>query len=257
MLYIVSLSGGTASAVAAERAINRYGRSKVWLWFADTSWEDEDLHRFLADCLKHWGGKILTYQDGRTPLQVAADKQIIPNQKIAPCSLELKIKPFTTYLWKVPKPVTVLLGLDWSEIHRQAAPKKHYEKIPGVYVDFPLMWRPYEFRSYHNVVASWGIEPPRLYRYGFPHNNCGGRCVKQGIGEWRRLMYQFPDRFAEVRDWEQTQRAQGGARAKYAIARDQRNGTVIPLTLAEIEQRDLPQPGQPGQEDLFSCFCSY
>lgn len=48
MRYIVSLSGGTASAVAAERAIVRYGRRNVLLWFADTAWEDEDLYRSKA-----------------------------------------------------------------------------------------------------------------------------------------------------------------------------------------------------------------
>lgn len=56
MRYIVSLSGGTASAVAAERAIVRYGRRNVLLWFADTAWEDEDLYRFMADCMQRWGG---------------------------------------------------------------------------------------------------------------------------------------------------------------------------------------------------------
>ena len=42
--HIVSLSGGTASAVAAERVINRYGKDNVTLWFADTLCEDEDLY---------------------------------------------------------------------------------------------------------------------------------------------------------------------------------------------------------------------
>ena len=40
--HIVSLSGGIASAVAADRVIGRYG-DDVELWFADTSWEDDDL----------------------------------------------------------------------------------------------------------------------------------------------------------------------------------------------------------------------
>ena len=49
MKHIVSLSGGTASAIAGDRVINRYGKENVILWFADTSWEDEDLYRFLED----------------------------------------------------------------------------------------------------------------------------------------------------------------------------------------------------------------
>lgn len=258
MQHIVSLSGGVSSALAAERTINRFGRDSVTLWFADTSWEDEDLHRFMADCMTRWGGELIAYRDGRTPLQVAEDQRIIPNQKLAPCSRVLKIDPFAKWLETQPKPATVHLGLDWSESHRIDAPRRRYEAIDGVTVDFPLMWKPYEFRNYFEVVRQdWGIEPPRLYRLGFPHNNCGGRCVRQGVAEWLRLRREFPERFAEVRDWEQAQRAIGDARSGYAIARDQSGGTVRPKTLMQIEEMRTPQAGQPVQEDMFSCFCEW
>lgn len=258
MHYVVSLSGGVASAVAADRAIERFGRDAVTLWFADTKWEDEDLYRFLADCRARWGGDIVTYTDGRTPLQVAEDVKLIPNQRRAPCTLVLKIKPFYAYLETLAKPATVLLGLDWREQHRMARPKANYEALAGVTVDYPLMWKPLEYRPYVDVVRSWGIDPPRAYAYGFPHNNCGMRCVKQGVGEWQRLRVTFPERFAEVRDWEQAQRAKGGARANYAICRDSTGGEVKPLTLLEIEQRELPDEDTAEiQDDMFSCFCSY
>lgn len=210
MHYIVSLSGGVASAVAADRAIQRYGRENVTLWIADTNWEDPDLWRFVGDCMARWGGELLRFSDGRTPLQVATDRQIIPNSRIAPCSYELKIKPFRAFIEAHEKPLTVLLGLDWKETHRMDAPRRNYGEIPGVCVDYPLEWKPIDYRPYQEVVASWGIAPPALYELGFPHNNCGGRCVKQGIREWLRLRATFPERFAEVRDWEAAQRAQWG-----------------------------------------------
>lgn len=259
MHYIVSLSGGTASAVAADRAVGRYGRENVTLWIADTSWEDPDLWRFVGDCCRRWHIDPIVYRDGRTPLQVAADEQIIPNQKHAPCSRELKIEPFVRFLKTHAKPVTVLLGLDWQEPHRMAAPKKRYEQIAGVTVDYPLLWNPIEYRPYAEVVRSWGIEPPALYAAGFPHNNCGGRCIKQGLKEWIRLRHYRPERFAEVKEWEQAQRAKGGPRSTYAIARDQSNNTVVPLTLAELEQRAglAPIEDEPIQGDMFSCFCEY
>lgn len=258
MRHIVSLSGGVSSALAADRTINRYGREHVTLWFADTSWEDADLYRFLDDCMARWGGELVRYQDGRTPLEVASDVSLIPNQKRAPCTRILKIEPFIAYLATQAKPVTVHLGLDWTELHRMDAPKRNYEAIEGVTVDYPLMWKPYEMRSYFDVVRlEWGIKIPRLYEIGFPHNNCGGRCVKQGIREWKRLQIHEPERFAEVRDWEQAQRAKGGARANYAITRDQSGGTVTPITLAELESDWQPDPAQPVQEDMFACFCSY
>ena len=57
MKHIVSLSGGTASAVAADRVLKRYGAEDTTLWFADTSWEDEDLYRFLKDLEAYWGAR--------------------------------------------------------------------------------------------------------------------------------------------------------------------------------------------------------
>lgn len=257
MHYVMSLSGGIASAVAADRAIQRHGRDAVTIRFADTSWEDEDLYRFLDDLMVRWGGELHVIRDGRTPLDVAEDRQIIPNAQIAPCSSELKSKPFTAMDRDGPKPVTVLLGLDWRELHRVERMQTKYADLAAedMYVDFPLLWKPYEFRAYVEVVSSWGIEIPRLYRYGFPHNNCGGRCVKQGIREWLRLRDVFPERFAEVRDWELAQQAKGGARATFAIQRDRTDGKRKPLTLAALELRESPTPDEAGQDDMFSCFC--
>lgn len=255
MNYLISLSGGVASAVATERAIERYGDVK--LWFADTHWEDEDLYRFLSDLERRWGIPIERYSDGRTPLEVAEDEQIIPNQRHAPCSRSLKIRPFRKLLLDYPKPVTVLLGLGWNEQHRMDAPRKNYETIEGVTVDYPLMWKPLEYRPYTEVVKSWGIEPPRLYQYGFSHNNCGGRCVKQGIKEWLRLRQHFPERFAEVRDWEQAQRAKGGPRATYGIIRDQSNSMVRSVTLAELEKQQGLTDDTPSTDDMFGCLCEY
>jgi hypothetical protein len=262
MQHIVSLSGGASSAIAAERVIQRYGKDAVTLWFADTSWEDEDLYRFLSDCCARWGIEPVIHREGRTPLQVAEDEHIIPNQKLAPCTHRLKTEPFARYIKTLSPPITIHLGLDWTEQHRMAAPKRRYEEIPGVTVDFPLMWEPIENRRYHDIIQQdWRIQIPRLYTMGFPHNNCGGRCVRQGISEWMRLKRFFPERFTEVRDWEAAQRAKGGALANYAICRDQSGGQVRPRTLAEIEQTatDRGPTGRDAliQEDLFACFCSY
>ena len=51
MTYVVSLSGGVGSAVAAERALQRYG-DRVKLWFSDVRHEDKDLYRFMQDTAK-------------------------------------------------------------------------------------------------------------------------------------------------------------------------------------------------------------
>ena len=63
----------------------------------------------------------------------------------------------------------------------------------------PLLWKPYELRKYPAVArADWGIEPPRMYDLGYTHANCGGRCCKQGWGDWLRTLLNWPARYAEV-----------------------------------------------------------
>jgi hypothetical protein len=69
--------------------------------------------------------------------------------------------------------------------------------------------------------------------------NCGGRCIKQGVREWLRLRYHFPERFEQLKQWELAQRAKGGARATHAICSEERNKVRYPLTLEEIERRLL------------------
>src|SRR5438445_13858555 len=113
MTYVVSLSGGVGSAVAAERALERYG-TQVKLWFSDVRHEDEDLYRFMQATTKRWwqlyGVRLSIHRNSRNPLEVAEQKVIIPNERRAPCSHELKIVPFRRYIAELPKPITVMLG---------------------------------------------------------------------------------------------------------------------------------------------------
>ncbi|GLV56331.1 hypothetical protein KDH_31720 [Dictyobacter sp. S3.2.2.5] len=234
--YAVSLSGGLASAVTAERVIQRYGRDQVLLWFADTLYEDDDLYRFVRECMQRWRGTLYWYTDGRTPLEVAAQKKLIPCNLAAPCSYELKVKPFRQFILAMPSLPVVYIGLDHWEKRRLISVKESYAKaIPDVLVDYPLLWEPYEVRPLTDVCRQdWHIEPPRLYSLGFSHNNCGGRCVRQGIREWIRLGTHFPERYQACEEWEQEQRAQGGARAKRSFCAVQREGKKQPLPLTDI-----------------------
>ena len=259
MKHIVSLSGGTASAVAAERVLTRYEKSDVTLWFADTLWEDEDLYRLLDDLEKRWDKKIIRFTDGRNPLEVAEDRKLIPNSYAAPCSYYLKQLPFRKFITKLEKPLTVHLGLDWTEEHRHAKPKEIYESIEGISVDFPLMWKPLPYTSYSKTVEEWGIKSPRLYSYGFPHNNCGGRCVRQGASEWIRLQKHFPDRYSQVEKWEIEQQEKGGPRKNRSILKKKVNNESKPLTLKELRlKNETTQIDMFENEgDSYGCFCEY
>ena len=249
MKHIVSLSGGTASAVAGDRVINRYGKENVILWFADTSWEDEDLYRFLEDLKIRWDMDIVTYKDGRTPLQVGEDNKFILNARVKICSKTLKIIPFTKYLKKIEKPVTVHLGMDWSESHRMEAPKKNYERMEGVSVDYPLTWKPIITQKYSDVIESWNIEVPRLYKMGFGYNNCGARCIVQNKTTWKRTQHFFPERYQEVQDWEEMMRKQLPTAKNKSILKD--------ITLKELAKVGQDQMSMFTAEDSYGCFCEY
>ena len=97
--------------------------------------------------------EIVRFTDGRTPLEVHT-YDFIPNSKFTLCSRKLKQVPFRKFLESQPKPVTVHLGLDWSEEHRHAKPRESYESIEGVTVDFPLMWKPLAYLGYQKVFPA-------------------------------------------------------------------------------------------------------
>jgi hypothetical protein len=99
--------------------------------------------------------------------------------------------------------------------------------------------------------SSLGITPPRLYRYGFSHNNCGGVCVRGGHKHWLRLLEVFPDRYAEAEHREQELRELLG---DVAILRERRGGVSRPLTLTalrlrhpELDRTGHRAPRRPGR----------
>ena len=241
--HVVSLSGGLASAFAAIRVIARYGRENVLLWFADVRYEDEDLYRFLHDFMCLVGGRLYWYTDGRTTLQVAEERKLIPCDLLAPCSYELKVRPFRQFIQAMPDLPIVYIGYDPDEVKRQCNTTASYaEAIPAALVDYPLTWEPQETRSLMQVCQDdWGIEPPHLYRLGFSYNNCGGRCCRNGVKAWLRLAYFHPERFEACATWEQEQRAKGGARAKRSFAGRQVQGKKQPLPLYELRAVYMPQ----------------
>ncbi len=249
MKHIVSFSTGLSSALTVERVLTRYGKEATEVIFMDTKMEDEDNYRFMEDCRRRWDVPITILREGRTPYEVSRAQHVIPNQKLAPCTFRLKIEVFVDYLKKYSgQEITIHIGYDFTELHRIAATEKNY-KAMGWSVDFPLLWKPYELRPYTQVVRQdWNIEPPRMYALGYTHANCGGKCVKQGQGDWIRTLINFPERYAEAEAWEQEMRDHP-KRKNYAILRDQSGRIVTPLTLLELRER---YEASAGQMDLFA-----
>lgn len=258
MKHIVSFSSGLSSAICALLVANRYGRDNTELVFMDTLTEDDDNYRFMNEFEKKSGLHITRLSDGRTPWKVFEDSQIIPNSLIAPCTFKLKIELFRYYLLqfadknKYYPQVTIHIGYDYSEIHRCEATTRNYNSL-GYIVDYPLLWKPYELRPYNQVILNdLGIEPPRMYKMGYTHANCGGCCVKQGQGDWLRTLRNFPDRYEFAEQWEakmQDHKTRNG----HTILKARQRGESVPLSLRDFRLKiESKSELQPSFFDSFS-----
>ena len=255
MVYLISLSSGVPSAVAADICLQRFGYDNVELVFCDTQIEDGDNYRFVHDCVKRWRKGVVTLKDGRTPLQVAEDEHIIPNQFLATCTEDLKFKLFKAYAQSKKESgedVVIVLGMDWKDRNKKITRGKYAGKrrpVPSVMeykalgfkVFYPLISKRSFVVDTVATVKSWNIEPPRMYRLGYTHANCGGCCVKQGAKDWRRTLTNFPERFAEFEEWERRQRLDP-VMAEYSFLRDETGGIRKNKTLEQLRLDATKQP---------------
>ena len=98
-------------------------------------------------------------------------------------------------------------------------------------------------------LAKAGIDEPALYAQGFPHNNCAGACVRGGQAQWRLLLQQNPERYAQEEAAEERFRQETGK--DVAILRDRRGGVTRPLTLKALRERE-----EYDQDDWGGCGCT-
>jgi hypothetical protein len=185
MEHIISFSGGMGSFAEAVSCVEKFGKENVVTLFSDTLIEDKDLYRFMGECNEYLGCRHIIIKDGRTPFEVFKDVKFMGNTRIDPCSRILKrdlLSKFIKTNWK-PSEAEIHLGIDYSEEHRL---RRVQERMV-----------PYVYRSTlveegkivpKDFSIKYGIAPPRLYSLGLGHNNCGGFCVKAGLGHYKKLL---------------------------------------------------------------------
>lgn len=198
LTHIVSFSGGVGSFITAKMVVDRYGPENTKLLFADTQIEDEDLYRFVDDCVKKLECELITLADGRTPWEVFEDVRFIGNSRVDPCSRILKRDLLIDWLKThyAPDQCEIHIGIDFSEKHRlwPVVERMRPYAYRSLMVEEGMMLSPEQKMSFCEAL---GVKPPRLYAMGFPHNNCGGFCVKAGLGQFKMLYEKLPERYAE------------------------------------------------------------
>ena len=249
--HVVMFSGGVGSWMAARRTVAEYGAENVVLLFADTRTEDPDLYRFIDEAAANVGAPLVKIADGRDIWEVFKDRRMLGNSRIANCSIELKQKPARRWMEENAPGATVVLGIDWTEEHRLAGAAAGWAPFP---VRAPMCDAPHLTRR--QMLAELdlaGIERPRLYRLGFAHNNCGGGCVRAGVGHFSHLYRTLPDVFER---WEQgedgvSNHLGGGV----TILRDRAGGDTTPLPLCELRRRLDLQPTLFDGGEWGGCGC--
>ncbi|NDF98919.1 MAG: hypothetical protein EB101_08350, partial [Chitinophagia bacterium] len=137
MKYVVMFSGGICSWAAAQRVVAEYGAENVICLFCDVKGnnpnphigEDEDTYRFIDDAIAQLGCEYVRLADGRDIWQIFRERRYLGNHRIAHCSVELKQRPARRWLKTntTPNTHTIVIGIDWSEIHRVAVIQKAYK----------------------------------------------------------------------------------------------------------------------------------
>jgi len=265
MKHIICYSGGIGSWATAKRVIDEHGPDDVVLLFADVKGnssnphlgEDEDTYRFIADTAWEFGAQLVTLNEGRDIWQVFKDRRFLGNSRQANCSHELKQKPTKKWLLDNcnPEETTVYVGISWDEIHRLPAVENAYRSF-GFTAKAPLCDPPYLEKA--DMIAACindGIDPPRAYNRGYPHNNCGGFCVRAGHAQFRLLLTQNRDRYLFHEAKEQELRDYLGK--DVTILSETINNTPVPLTLQAFRERHDTQPGlfDIDEFDLGGCGC--
>lgn len=195
-------SGGIGSWAAARRVVDRFGSDDVTLLFADTMSEAPDLYRFLADSAADIGVPVTRIADGRTIWQLFRDERFLGNSRTAPCTSKLKKAVMDKWVKQNCDPAATVcyVGLDWTEEHRFIGTASGLR--PGLRRVMADKGWTYEAPMCEPPpVAKWqmkawaisrGLRLSESYDMGLGHDNCGGGCVKAGVGHWVTLWHVRP-----------------------------------------------------------------
>ena len=188
-------SCGAASAVAAKKAIELYGdRCVIRVVNSYVKEEDADNRRFLRDVEKWLGVPIESAVNSKYPacsaVEVWDKRKYMSGTKGAPCTGELKKE--ARYQWEAKnKADWLVLGFTAEEKARyDLFVKTERENVLPILIDAGITKA-----DCFRILSEAGIEPPMIYKLGYPNANCIG-CVKATSPTyWNHVRKMHPDVF--------------------------------------------------------------
>ncbi len=187
-------SGGVTSAIATKLCINMFGTERCRIIFIDVKNEDEDTYRFKNDCEKYYRKEIESISNENYPdIKSVWYKYLSLNVAHgAICSSELK-RIVRARFQKTNKYSYQAFGFHINESKRAYALALNYSDSKPI---FPNLLFGYSKIECMEQLQNDGIDIPRVYKWGFQNNNCFKTgCVQGGIGYWKKIKVEYPNKF--------------------------------------------------------------
>lgn len=235
MRVLVWFSCGAASAVAAKKAIEKYGDA-VEVCYCDTlAYEHPDNLRFLKDCEKWFGReiKILKSEKYTDIYDVFEKTGWLVGVGGARCTTELKKVVRKKYQKLSDKHI---FGFTKEETKRV---ERFHNENPELDAEFPLLDLGIGKSDCYREIKLAGIEIPAMYKLGYKNNNCIG-CVKGGAGYWNKIRLDFPEVFSKMAATER--------KLNVAINKTYKNGIRTRVFLDELPTDTGRYDGEPDIE---------
>jgi len=193
----VWFSCGAASAVAAKKTIEHYGKNNdITVVNNPVIEEHEDNKRFLLDVQDWLGQKIHKSINSKYPncsaVEIFNKRKYMGGVGGAPCTMLLK--KGARLEWEL------LHDIDWHVLGFTYEEKKRSDRfmlaersnlIP-VLIDNKITKN-----DCYNIITEAGLELPQIYKLGYPNANCIG-CVKASSPTyWNHVRNIHPDIFTQ------------------------------------------------------------
>ncbi len=189
----VWFSCGAASAVAAKKTIDLYGKdNEVTIVNNPIKEEHEDNQRFLKDVETWLGYKIQYAINPKFPDQscetVWNKRKFMSSRFGASCTLHLKRN--AREFWEIKNPTDyIVLGFTADENKRA----ERFSKTNKQILLTPLIDLGITKQGCFDLLNQAGIELPAIYKLGYPNANCIG-CVKATSPTyWNLVRKTFPE----------------------------------------------------------------